>query len=286
MNINALKDRLQQLNRRSNKPNDLWKPKEDHEVRCLPYPHGGDPMIDLHFHYEIGENMSILCPKANFGKPCAICDFCDVLKSWKGPDGQDKPENDRKADFEIFKKIQPKARVFIPVVERGKEGDGAKFWGVTPNQAGQILEVCTDGDRLSELEISQDDAARALDVIFSKDKAYDLKVSFKKSGEKGNTTSYSQVEIKGKIKPTPLHKDKKEAEKILASVKNIREIYPEVSSAEVQKMMDRWTGSLDRNEEKTQEVAKEKYETKSTEKVAATGRSIDDAFGDLTADDA
>ncbi len=282
MNINALKARLQTLNTRSNKPNDIWKPKDEHEVRCVPYPHGGDPMIDLHFHYEIGDNTTILCPKANFGKDCAVCDFCDVLKAWKGPDGQDKKEADRKADFEIFKKIQAKARVFVPVVVRGEEANGAKFWGVTPKQADQILEVCTDGDRLSELGIDQSDAEKALNVIFAPDKAYDLKVSFKKAGEKGNTTSYSNVEIKGKIKPVPLAKTKKEADALLTSVKNIREVFPEMSSAEVQKLMDKWTGGLQK--EASTDAPQEKYETKSKEKAAVGGRSIDDAFGDLTAD--
>lgn len=286
MNINALKDRLQQLNRRTTKANDIWKPKDEHTVRCLPYPHGGDPMIDLHFHYEIGENAPILCPKANFGKDCSICDFCEKLRAWKDESGQDKAENDRKQDFEIFKKIQPKARVFIPMVERGKEAEGAKFWGVTPNQAQQILEVCTDGDRLSDLGIDQDDAAKAMDVIFSTDKAYDLKVSFAKPGEKGNNKSFTQVEIKGKIKASPLAANAAEASKILGSVKNIREVYPEVSSADVEKIFSRWLGSLGVGEEKAAAPAKEKYETRSTEKVASKGRSIDEAFGDLTADDA
>ena len=280
MDINAIKERLQNLNRRSNKANDVWKPKGDHDIRCLPYPHGGDPMIDLHFHYEIGESTTILCPKSNFGDDCAVCDFCDVLKSWKGPDGQDKPENERKADFEIFKKIQPKARVFIPMVERGKEADGAKYWGVTPNQAGQILNVCTDGDRLSELGIDRDDAAKALDVIFSPTKAYDLKVSFRKPGEKGNTKTFPVVEIEGKIKATPVSKDKKEAEAILASVKNIKEVYPPMSSTEVKRMLDRWTGN--QSVEAKADGATEKYETKSKESANKKGgRSIDEAFCDM-----
>lgn len=296
MDINELKNRLANLNRRTNKPNDIWKPKDEHVVRLLPYPHGDDPFLELHFHYEIGDNPSILCPKANFGDECEICDFCDLLKSWKTPDGDDKKESDRKADWELFKKIQPKARVFVPMVERGKEGDGAKFWGVTPNQAAEILKVALDGDRLAELDISPDDTKNALNVIISPAKAYDLTVQFAKPGEKGNTKSFAQVTITGKIKPTPLAKEKKATDDILASIKPITEVYPKVSSAEVSKLFKKFVGSggseakaeggveYNKKSEKPAESAPAATNSKENAKMAGT-RSIDEAFGEMLAEE-
>ena len=288
MDINELKNRLANLNRRTTKANDIWKPKDEHVVRLMPYQFGDDPFLELWFHYEVGDNMSILCPKANFGKDCEICDFCELLRAWKDQDGNDKPEKDRKADFEIFKKIQPKARVFVPMVERGKEGDGPKFWGVTPNQAGDILAVCADGDRLSELGIdpkNEDEVRkRAIQVIINPDKAYDLTVSFRKPGEKGNTKSFAQIVIAGKIKPTPLLQDKQAIKGLLQQVKNIKDVYPEVSSAEVSRMMKKFAGST--APEAKPEGGTEKYaaNTKEDAKVQG-GRTIDEAFGDMLADD-
>src|SRR4051812_47953872 len=114
MNIKELRDRIQKLNNRGgNKPQDIWKPKDEHEVRLLPYPHAEDPFIELHFHYELGDTQSVLCPKANFNESCEVCEFADLLKSWKTPDGDDKAEGDRKADWEIYKKIQVKPRIFV-----------------------------------------------------------------------------------------------------------------------------------------------------------------------------
>ncbi len=284
MDINALKERLQNLNKRTSKATDVWKPKDEHEVRCLPYPHGSDPFLEIHFHYDVGDSYSITCPKLNYGKDCAVCDFADQLRSWKDDSGHDKPEGDRKADFEIFKKIQAKARVFIPMVERGKEGDGAKFWGVTPNQAVQILEVCADGDRLEELGIGKDDSKRALEVITNPDKGYDLAVSFRKPGEKGNTKSFTEVVIKGKVRATQLSKDKKTVTEICGQVKNIKEVFPEVSSEEVKRILDKWVNSAssDATVEKKSKEATEKYKTNSSEKADKVGvRSIDDAFGDM-----
>lgn len=287
MDLNALRERLASLNRRAAKGNDIWKPKDEHEVRLLPYPHSDDPLVTLHFHYEIGDQ-SVLCPKANFGDECAICDFCEKLRSWKGPDGEEKPEVERKQDWEIFKKIQPKARVFVPMIERGKEGEGSKWWSITPNQAGELLNICADGDRLAELGIDKDDTANALKVIFDTKKAYDLKVSFAAPGKKGNTKTFGVVTFSGKFKATPLAKDAKAEKDILDGIKKITEVYPKVPSAEVAKMLAKFMGnssseaSTEGGLEKGGSKASAPAATNSKEDAKVSGtRSLDEAFGDL-----
>lgn len=292
MDINALRERLKQLNSKTSKTDDIWKPKDEHQVRLVPNPHSDDPFQELHFHYEIGDNLAVLCPKLNFGEECAICDFAETLKAWKGPDGADKPENERKADFEIFKKIQAKARVFVPMIERGRDGkpdsDTAKWWGMTTAQVQQALEVCTDGDRLEELGLGKDDP-QALRVIFDTKKGYDLQVSFAKPGEKGNTKQFTQITIKGKIKASPLAKSEDDAKKIVSSVKKLTEVYQKVSSADVDKMLKKWVGQG--AAEAKPEGGNEKYKkeekepakpsnTKENSKLSGT-RTIDEAFGDM-----
>jgi len=292
MNINDLKNRLQQLNRRTSKANDIWKPKDEHDIRLLPYKHGDDPLIERYFHYEIGDNQTILCPKMNFGDDCAVCEFCDKLKAWKDPEGNDKPERTRKEDWELFKKIQPKVRVFVPMVERTKEADGAKFWGITPNQAQALLEICSEGDRLGALGINPDDAKNALNVIFGIDKAFDLHISFAKPGEKGNTKTFGQVTIKGKIMPTAILADKKAAAALLDGMKKMDEVYPKMSSEEVSRIFAKFCG--EGTAEAKPEGGVEKYEEKAEKPAAPNtkedakkvgGRSIDEAFGDMLGED-
>lgn len=279
MNINDLKNRIQNLNRRTNKQNDIWKPKGEHVVRLLPYPHGNDPFIELWFHYEIGET-TILCPSKNFGNDCAVCDFCEVLKAWKDTNGVDKPESERKADFEIFKKIQAKCRVYVPMVEREKEAEGAKFWGITPNQALEILELCSDGERLESLGLAAGDESNGVQVVTSPEKAYDLKVSFRKAGEKGNDKKFGVTNIEGKLKPSALSADKKVAADLIASIKNIKDVYPEISSAEVSKLMKKFVGSA--APEAKPEGGSEKYPANTKENAKTqVGRSIDEAFSDM-----
>ena len=58
-----------------------WKPSEgDQTLRILPT-QDGDPFKEYHFHYNVGRNPGILCPKKNFGEHCPICEFASAL--WK-----------------------------------------------------------------------------------------------------------------------------------------------------------------------------------------------------------
>lgn len=287
--IAELKSRLEQLNRRGGgKANDIWKPKDEHDIRLLPYPHGDDIFVTLHFHYELGDVRQILCPKMNFDEECPICDFCEQLRSWKNKDGGDKPESERKMDWEIFKKIQAKARVFVPVVERGKESEGPKFWGITGPQSTELLKECLDADRMAECDVDpqEQDAKKVLQVLTNPDKAYDVHVSYAKPGEKGNAKGWAQISFKAKIKPSKLAADPKARQEIVSKIKKMSDVYPAVPATEVKTIFKKFVGSNTADTAGPKpEGGNEKYGTNSSENAAGKGgRSIDDAFGDMIDD--
>ncbi len=295
--FNALRERLAGLNRKSSKGEGTWKPKDVHNVRLVTYPYADDSFLELSFHYDIGDAPPVLCP-AQFGKECPICVFAEKLKQWKDPSGNDKPELERKQDWEIFKKIQAKARVYVPMVERGKESEGVKFWGMTTAQAQQALDVCTDADRLAELGLDKSDAKNMLRVLFDEQKGYDLEVTFAKPGEKGNTKTFTQITLKGRIKSSPLASTPAEIKKIKDSIKKIKDVFPELSVEEVSRTFAKFVGGG--SKEAPTEGGTEKYgagkeqskpaapaaeapkPTNSGESAKLTGtKSIDEAFGDL-----
>lgn len=295
MDFNALREKLNSLNRKTSKGEDLWKPKDEHQVRLVPNPHSDDPFQELHFHYEIGDTLAVLCPKLNFGDECAICDFAEKLKAWKGPDGNDKPKEERVADFEIFKKIQAKARIYVPMIERANakanlpaDSESARWWGMTTAQVNQALEVCTDGDRLEELGLQKDDK-ESLKILFDVKKGYDLTVTFAKPGEKGNTKTFTQITIKGRIKPSALAKDDAGSKAVVASVKKLTDVFPKVPSGEVKRILEKFLGS---NAEPAKPEGGKEYAAKEPAKPANTkenakavgGRSIDEAFGDMVSE--
>jgi hypothetical protein len=283
MNINDLKARLSTLNRKTQKQNDIWKPKDEHDVRLLPAPKGEDPFVERAFHWNIGDAVSILCPKVNFGEECAICDYADFMKSWKDEKGNDKPEKIRKADFEVFKKVQAQNKVFVRVVERTAEGiSEPKWWGLTQNQATQILDVCTDADRLQACDLDPGDPEKALDAVFSTKKAFDLHVSFAKPGEKGNTKSFTSITIKPKFKVSALTGDAKKDAAILEGIKPISEVYPRIPSNEVELALKKFIAGGGDEAKPEPKDGEEKYPTNSKEDAKKVGkRSVEDAFSEL-----
>lgn len=303
MDINALRDRLNKLNNKTSKGGDLWKPKDEHTCRLLRAPGNENPLPETYFHNDVGDEFPIYCPKMNDGDECKLCDFAELLKQWKNPEGQDKPEAERKADWEIFKKIQAKARVYVPMIERGADGeptsDKAQWWSMTPNQAGQALEVCFDGDRLEELGIAKDDAERALNILFDPVKGYDINVSYAKPGEKGNNKSFTIITLKGRIKPSPLSKNETKAKAILASLKPFKDsgIITKTTPEEVEKHLKKFLNAGGSEAKADNGKDKEKYgekpaakaeekapsNTKENAKLSGT-RTLDDAFGDMLAD--
>jgi hypothetical protein len=283
MNINELKSRLSTLNRKTQKLNDIWKPRDEHDVRLLPAPKGEDPFVERAFHYNIGDAQSILCPKANFGEECAICDYADFMKAWKDENGKDKPEKIRKADFEVFRKVQVVSKAFVRVVERIEGGiSDPKWWGLTQHQAEQILNVCTDPEWLQACDIDPRDPERALDAVISPKKAFDLHVSFAKPGDKGNTKTFTSVTIKPKRNPTPLTGDSKRDAEIMSKLKPLNEVYPKVSSAEVELALKKFI-AIGGDEAKVETKAdEEKYATNTQEDAKKAGkRSVAEAFEDF-----
>jgi len=283
MNINELKARLSTLNRKTQKQNDIWKPKDEHTVRLLPAPKGEDPFVERAFHFNIGDAVTILCPKVNYGEECAICDYADFMKAWKDEKGRDKPEKVRKADFEVFKKVQAVSKAFVRVVERTESGiSEAKWWGLTQNQATQILNVCTDPEWLQACDLDPADPEKALDAVFSPKKAFDLSVSFAKPGEKGNTKSFTAITIKPKRNPSALTGDAKKDAEVMKTLKPIAEVYPKIPSAEVELALKKFVEGGGEPASSEPAAKDEKYATGSSENASKVGkRSVTEAFDEL-----
>lgn len=293
MDISKLRERLAKLNKKTNKLDDLWRPSDEHQIRLFQDPNGEEPFRELYFHYDIGDSGPILCPRDNFNKQCAICEFADALKSWTTPEGVNKVDSERKSDFEIFKKIQSKARVFIPIIERAnsskniQEPVSAKWWSMTPNQAQSIVELCIDEDRLEELGIDKDDTEKALNVVLSRKKAYDLMISYAKPGEKGNDKKFTQITIKGKIKPSNFARNKEEEDRLLSTAKKLSELYPEVESNDVEIALNKFL-SKQSKESESEDVGdnEAKYNGGEEKEIAKTSgtTSIDEVFKNLLDD--
>jgi hypothetical protein len=117
-----------------------FRPDEgDQDIRIVPSP-DGDPLKEMFFHYNVGDHRGgILCPKRNFGDKCPICEFASAL--WR--EGTDKNDEESK---KLAKSLFVRARFFSPVVVRGRETEGIKFYGYGKRAYENLLGYILDPD--------------------------------------------------------------------------------------------------------------------------------------------
>ena len=118
MDIEAVRKRLNQLQTSTTRTTNLWKPQPGKtQIRLLPYKLNSDiPFIELFFHYDLG-GKTYLSP-ITYGRPDPIEEFASKLK-----------QSGSRDDFRLGRKLEAKMRTFAPVIVRGEENEGVRFWG-------------------------------------------------------------------------------------------------------------------------------------------------------------
>ena len=212
INLDAIKSRLNKLQNTQRTTVELWKPAPGkHTIRLVPYKFNKEnPFIELYFHYNIN-NKSYLSPMS-FGRPDPIVEFADKLKRMGD-----------KEDWKAAKKMEPKLRTFVPVLVRGEEGEGVRFWGFGKTVYQEILGYMADPDYG---DITDPNEGRDITVEV---------VSAEDSG-----TSYPVTTIRVKPKETPLAASKEDTDKYLNSQKEITELYSELTYAELKNVLEGW----------------------------------------------
>ena len=212
INLDAIKGRLNKLQNTQRKTIELWKPTPGkHQVRLVPYKFNNEnPFIELYFHYNIN-NKTYLSPMS-FGRPDPIVEFSDKLKRMGD-----------KEDWKAAKKMEPKLRTFVPVLVRGEEGEGVRFWGFGKTVYQEILGYIADPDYG---DITDPKTGR--DVVVEVQSAEDA------------GTSYPVTTIRVKPKETPLADTPEDTQRFLTTQVEITDLYSELTYAELQSVLEGW----------------------------------------------
>ena len=251
MDLNAIRKRLGQLQTTNNRTSSLWKPQPGKtQIRIVPYAFNKDnPFIELFFHYNLN-NRSYLSP-ISFGRPDPIEEFAQKLKA-----------SGNKEDYQLSKKLEAKMRTFAPVIVRGEESQGVKFWGFGKTVYQELLSIIADpyyGDIT--------DPVNGRDVV----------VEFISAEESG--ASFPKTNIRVKPNQTPISDEPSVLEKVKTSQKDITEIYQEQSYEDLTNVLNEWLNpSEDSTEE--EEVKQESVSTSDlgTSKVKDTSEAFDELF--------
>ena len=204
MDIDAIKSRLNQL--QNTTTNSFWKPQPGKtQIRIVPYFHNkSNPFSELYFHYSLVKNKTVLSP-LSFGRPDPVQEFADKLKA-----------SGNKDEWIQGKRIEPKMRTFAPVIVRGEENEGVKFWGFGKTVYQELLGIIADPDYG---DIS--DATTGRDIV----------VERQTPAEAGN--QYGKTTIRVKPNQTALVEDANLSDNLLKNQPNIIELYTEPSFDEL-----------------------------------------------------
>jgi len=202
MDLNAIKSKLESLQSTQSTTKNFWKPEPGKQVvRIVPYKHNKEnPFIELFFHYNLGQNKTYLSPMS-FGRPDPVQEFADKLKSTGDKD-----------EWIQGKRLEPKMRTFAPVIVRGQENEGVKFWGFGKTVYQELLSVIADPDYG---DITDPTSGR------------DIMIERQTPAEAGN--QYGKTTVRVKPNQTPITDNKEMLQGVFDNQPNLTELYTEPS---------------------------------------------------------
>ena len=211
INLDAIKAKLNQLQTSNNRTSNLWKPEPGKQIiRIVPYQHRKDnPFNELYFHYDLGKR-NYLSPVTH-GKADPVVEFCEKLKASGNSD-----------EWKLGKKMEPKMRTYAPVIVRGKESEGVKFWGFGKLVYQELLGFIADPDYG---DIS--DPMNGRDIL----------VEFTPAEGPGQ---FPKTSIRVKPNVTPLTEDKNVMDMVSNNQPNLTEIFKEPSYDELKEALATW----------------------------------------------
>ena len=216
MNLDLISSKLEKLQAPQGQNSDqkfdrsqyFWKaPMGKSQIRFVPYKENKDnPFTEVYFHYGIG-NRTMISP-INYGEKDPIVEFSKELRKTS------EPEN-----WRLAKKLEPKMRVFAPVIIRGEENKGVRFWEFGKQVYQELLSYAAD-----------EDYGDFTDVVSGLDMTVEV--------VQGNP--YPQTSLRVKPKQSPLSDDNAQVEKWLAEQPELLKYYKKYSYDEMKTALQEW----------------------------------------------
>ena len=123
----------------------------------------------------------------------------------------------------MSKKLEPKMRVFAPVIVRGEEEKGVRLWEFGKQIYAELLSLADDPD-----------VGDYTDVIDGRD------ITIETTDAATNGTGYNQSKVRVRTKTTTLSEDAKEVEKWLNTQPEVFTIFKKYSYDEMKESLLSW----------------------------------------------
>jgi hypothetical protein len=246
---------FQNNDKRSSKTKEfVWKPTPGKQVvRIVPNQYQPDnPFVELKFHY--GLNGKTYLSPASFNRPDPVVELSDRLK-----------KSGDKDQWKLGRGMEPKMRTYVPVIVRGEEEKGVKFWGFGQTVYKQLLSIMSEPDYGDITDLAQ---------------GFDVQVEFKTAEETGK--SYPDTSILIKPRPRPVidpqaPNAKAVLELITQKQPNILDVYTESSYEDLAVALEEYLKA-------SQEGTETSVDTQSNDKVVSSADPVETVINTVTED--
>jgi hypothetical protein len=256
MSLEKIKQKLEQLKNPTFKTSKFdkktWSPEKDKSktVRFIKDPNQEDEFHELHFHYNMGKNGGILCPRMNSGQECPICQFAFELRKSGDP-----------GDIAVFKTLMPKQRFYGLVVDREDPKLAPKWWGFGKEIYTQLLEALLNPEYGSFM-----DPYEGLDA--------DVTVIQKTGGK----TEYSAPKLVFRRKESKLANSTEKEQEIYTAITPLAEVFKPLSKQEIEEKLQTWLKMSSTDGAEVVKGAETQSETSQGEAPSGNFKDLDDAF--------
>ena len=261
-------DSLQSQNTRTtgeSRKNVFWKPTVGKQtIRIVPSKYNkSNPFSELYFHYGIDKN-PIISP-TNWGDKDPIVEFAKQLRGTKD-----------KENWRLARKLDPKMRVFVPVIVRGEEAEGVKLWGFGKEIYMELLSMFED-----------EDIGDYTDIVAGRD------LTLTTVGADVTGTGFNKTTVRARTKESPLSEDSTAIKTYLEEQPDPMQAFTRMSFDDMKSVLQKWLAPEEESEEETEvtspaapaTTAEEAPWKSPAEEVVAKPKSKADRFGDMFKED-
>ena len=218
MDINSIKAKLSALQTQNSRPsgearkNVFWKPAVGKQtIRIVPSAYNkSNPFSELYFHYGIDKN-PIISP-TNWGEKDPIVEFAKQLRTSKD-----------KESWRLARKLDPKMRVFVPVIVRGEEAEGVKLWGFGKEIYMELLSMVED-----------EDIGDYTDIVSGRD------LNLTTVGADTTGTGFNKTTVRARTKESTLTDDDTLLQTILKDQPDPLKVFSRMSFDDMKSVLQKW----------------------------------------------
>ena len=233
MDISAIKAKLNSLQQSGSKNKEkidytkvYWKPKAEnvkYQIRFVPSKlDKKNPFKEIFVHYGFSKFPTLAL--SNWGEKDPIIEFAKQLR-----------KTDDKENWKLAKKLDPKMRVYAPVIVRGEEDKGVRLWEFGKEIYLQLLGIAEDEDYGDYTDIN-DGRDFTVEAVMG-----DI------GGRQGLKSS-----IRVKPKTTPLSTNKADIENWLENQPDVLEIQRKMDFDALKEVLQNWLAPKENDEVATE----------------------------------